>query len=461
MSRSISTRIGMVLTAAFALARCQDSQAFTSPQPGALAALSTSSAILTGTADPFAYVTNSGSNTVSVIATATNSVVATVPVGTNPEGVAVTPDGGFVYVGNQGSGSISVIATATNAVVATIAVGGMPLLVAITPDGAHVYVASQVSNTVSVIATATNTVVATIPVSSAPTGLAIAPDGAHAYVSVPPGAVAVIATATNTVVASIPLQEAFGLAVTPDGAFLYAARFCEPPCGAGSVTVVATATNSVVADVGVGVNPYRVAITPDGAFAYVTNIGSVSVIATATHSVVATIPAGIVPLGVGITPDGAFVYVADAFSNAVAVISHATLTVVTSVAVGSAPRGVALTPAAAITPLAIDIKPGDGLNSINSMSHGTIPVALMSSAQIAVLADVDLTALTFGRTGSEPSLAFCAGSTDVNGDGLPDTVCHFRTRDAGFQPGDTEGILRGRMRAGAAFEGRDAVRSVR
>ena len=36
-----------------------------------------------------AYVTNSSSNNVSVIATATNTVVATVTVGTQPEGIAI------------------------------------------------------------------------------------------------------------------------------------------------------------------------------------------------------------------------------------------------------------------------------------------------------------------------------------------------------------------------------------
>jgi YVTN family beta-propeller protein len=38
-----------------------------------------------------AYVTDSGSDTVSVIDTATNTVVATIPVGLIPRGVAITP----------------------------------------------------------------------------------------------------------------------------------------------------------------------------------------------------------------------------------------------------------------------------------------------------------------------------------------------------------------------------------
>ena len=40
----------------------------------------------TAEAKPFAYVTNQGANTVSVIDTDTNAVVVTVPVGNNPYG---------------------------------------------------------------------------------------------------------------------------------------------------------------------------------------------------------------------------------------------------------------------------------------------------------------------------------------------------------------------------------------
>jgi YVTN family beta-propeller protein len=49
-------------------------------------------------AAPFAYVANFSSGTVSVIDTATNVLVTTVPVGGNPHGVAITPDGAFAYV---------------------------------------------------------------------------------------------------------------------------------------------------------------------------------------------------------------------------------------------------------------------------------------------------------------------------------------------------------------------------
>ena len=53
------------------------------------------------------YVTNLGSNDVSVIDTGTNTVVAAIPVGSGPFSVAVTPNGAFAYVANAGSNRCS------------------------------------------------------------------------------------------------------------------------------------------------------------------------------------------------------------------------------------------------------------------------------------------------------------------------------------------------------------------
>jgi DNA-binding beta-propeller fold protein YncE len=60
-----------------------------------------------------------------------------------------------------------VIDTATNTVVATVPVGNSPIGVAITRDGTRAYVVNDLSNTASVIDTATNTVTCTRPSSGA------------------------------------------------------------------------------------------------------------------------------------------------------------------------------------------------------------------------------------------------------------------------------------------------------
>jgi len=49
------------------------------------------------------------SGTVSVINGATNTVIATIPVGTWPVGVAYDPSNGYIYVTNFDSGTVSVI----------------------------------------------------------------------------------------------------------------------------------------------------------------------------------------------------------------------------------------------------------------------------------------------------------------------------------------------------------------
>src|SRR5690606_10111281 len=85
-------------------------------------------------AGPYAYITNANSNSVSVIDTSTNTVIATIPVGTFPYGVAVSPNGTRVYIINELGNNVSVIDTTTNAVIATIPVGLVPTGVAVSPD---------------------------------------------------------------------------------------------------------------------------------------------------------------------------------------------------------------------------------------------------------------------------------------------------------------------------------------
>jgi YVTN family beta-propeller protein len=120
-----------------------------------------------------AYITNQFANTVSVIDTARNTVTATIPVGTNPVGVAVSPNGSTVYVTNYVSNTVSVIDAATAMVSATIPVGSGPLGVAVHPDSGAVYVADSQSNDLSVIDPTTKVVIATIPVGTDPIGVGL------------------------------------------------------------------------------------------------------------------------------------------------------------------------------------------------------------------------------------------------------------------------------------------------
>jgi YVTN family beta-propeller protein len=113
-----------------------------------------------------------------VIDTVTNSVVATIPIGSRSVGIAISPNGAFAYAANLNADSVSVINTTTNTVVATVPVGNHPSKIAFTPNGAFAYVTNNGTNDVSVIDTSTHTVVATVTVGAGPFGIAITPDTA-------------------------------------------------------------------------------------------------------------------------------------------------------------------------------------------------------------------------------------------------------------------------------------------
>lgn len=107
--------------------------------------------------------------------------------------------------------------------------------------------------------------------------------------------------------------------------------------------------------------------------------------------------------------------------------------------------------------VAIDIKPGELPNAINPGSGGTTPIAILSTSSFNAPSQVDTTSLRFGRTGTEASLVSCSPPQDVNGDGLPDLLCHFTTKRTGFQSGDTQGVLTGKTVNGAPIRGTDPV----
>ncbi|MBI1815238.1 MAG: YncE family protein [Deltaproteobacteria bacterium] len=191
-----------------------------------------------------AYVSNSGDNTISVIDTSTNTVTATIPVGSSPGALAVSPDGAQVYVANRGDGvspgSLTVVSTASNSVIATVPVGINPAGVTALSDGSRVYVNNRGDNTVSVIDTASDTVTNALPVGMSPLGLAALPNGSRVYVgNLFSNTISVIDTNSDTVTVTIPFSSPTFIAIRPDGG----RAFVGTPYA--KVAVIDTASNTV------------------------------------------------------------------------------------------------------------------------------------------------------------------------------------------------------------------------
>ncbi len=101
----------------------------------------------------FAYVSIlGGTGGVWVIDLATRSTVTVIPTpDTRIFGVEATPDGRFVFATDFLLGEVSVISTATNQIIANVPVGSLPNDIAVTPDSSRAFVTNQGSTTVSVI----------------------------------------------------------------------------------------------------------------------------------------------------------------------------------------------------------------------------------------------------------------------------------------------------------------------
>lgn len=293
-----------------------------------------------------AYVSNAGSNTLSVIDTSTNLVTATIEVGFFPTGIAADPAGTFVYAPLFSDDAIYAIATSTNTLQNTIATrsGSKPTAIATTPSGIG-YVANFSNATVLTFDPQSMQIDNAIPVGAIfPVNLAALPDGTRVYVAngIGPKNIKVIDTTSNMVIATINTgTQSFGIAASPDSSKVYVTNSLQ-----STVSVIDTATNTVTSTIALAANafPRGVIFSPSGTRAYVAQQGlsSLAVIdTTGIPAVISTIAlsTGKDPYNVAITPDGLFAYVTQTLDNTVAVVDL-TLNTFTTVSVGTFPYDV-------------------------------------------------------------------------------------------------------------------------
>jgi len=267
------------------------------------------------------YVANMNSNNVSVIDGTTLSVIATIPVGLVPFGVGVNPSTNRIYVSNRTDNTLSVIDGATNLVLTTIGVGTSPEDVAVNPVTNKIYVANRVSDNVTVINGLTNTVIATIPVGNFANGVSVNTATNRVYVTnFSSDSVSVINGATDTFLTTIPLPggaQPNGVDVNSSTNRIYVTNF-----GLGSVSVINGATDTIVATVTVGANPDGVAVNAFLNRVYVSNTGpdTVSIIDGGTNTVLETLPVGTDPREVDAHAAAGRFYVANHASSTVSVL---------------------------------------------------------------------------------------------------------------------------------------------
>jgi YVTN family beta-propeller protein len=316
-------------------------------------------------AAPFAYIANSGGNSVTVIdaGAATPGVITTIslPDQSYPYAVAVSPNGVHAYVTCQDSNKIAVIDTVTNTVVKWLNLTLKPGGLAVNAAETRLYLADNNSNTLTVIdisklfdtgvAGEVTRVQLSSTAVSAPDGVVINPANNTVYVAnTNTGRIAIVSVndvtdsyAKSGEIALDAGDYPMGLALSPTGDKLYVANFLT-----GSVAVINTGTKAISARLTVGTATATVAVNPQSttklAYAPSGSTDKVNFIDTsAATDVVLTTPqpgnpdVGPGPWGAAVTPDGTKLFIVNNLGGTVSVLNAVTGAPINSIPVGVKP----------------------------------------------------------------------------------------------------------------------------
>jgi YVTN family beta-propeller protein len=308
------------------------------------------------------YTADQTSNTVSAIDPAENKLLGVIRLG-DPVPGALSPlykgqllvhglgyshDDKTLAVVSVGSNSVTLIDTATNKVKGVVYVGRSPHEAFFTPNGRELWVTVRGENYISVIDPVQMKETRRIEVASGPGMTMFGPDGKYAFVcsSFTPE-LAVIDVASHKVIKRLPQVSPFSpnIAVTPENDEVWITLK-----DAGKVQVFNAKPpfeQKAVLDTGPITNHVNFANNRNGKFAYVTVGGADEVKVFrrgVTPELVATIPVGELPHGIWPSGDGSRVYVALENGEHCVAIDTVTNKVIANIPIGQTTQALVYVP---------------------------------------------------------------------------------------------------------------------
>lgn len=318
-----------------------------------------------------AYVSNEDGESVTVLDTSTDEVIATVPVGKRPRGLKLNRDGSLLYVAVSGlpkcppsvpdaqcaklkrdlqADGIAAIDTATLKLTRMLRSGSDPEQFDLSRDGKRLYIANEDSAQASVLDTTSGAIIATIPTGHEPEGVRLAPNGKWVIVTSETDSTVSIIDATALKVlktAQVGLRPR-DLAFTPDGRIAYVSG--EGDASLSRVPVPAGEPVTRILQLRQEARPMGVVFDAAHQRVYVTTGrgGTVAVVAVdpagGEAKLMTEIQVGARPWGMALSRGGGRLYTANGSSNDVAIVDTSSLSVLKKVPVGKGPWGVALSP---------------------------------------------------------------------------------------------------------------------
>jgi YVTN family beta-propeller protein len=313
----------------------------------------------------YAYISNGGSNTVTVLDLVYLRQDRTLQVGTNPTNLAVNPVRNEIYVVNTQSGNISVIDAETNRIVATVPVHRLPSFLSVDPTGHRAYVANSGSNTISILDLDRRREITIAGTGELPYVDRISPDGRSLVVSnrgsnsvsifdvppynpaerrePPPHLRAAFSGCPGASDAVILPDSSKAFIACSAGHQVMAVSLAAAPGSWAAKQNPALMADHMLALLDVGKTPVHLAMKPDGGEIFVSNFGSdsISEISTGTNEVGGTYTIGSGPVRGIVSRDNGTLWVANFGADSIALYSIDDGRLAWSVRAGSAPDALA------------------------------------------------------------------------------------------------------------------------
>jgi YVTN family beta-propeller protein len=394
------------------------------------------------------YTADQFSNTVSVIDPGANKLLGVIKLGEHQpanlaplykgqllvHGLGFSPDHRTLAVVSIGSNSVTFVDTATNSVKHVTYLGRSPHEAFFTPNGKEVWVTVRGEDYIAVLDGKTFAEKGRIKLANGPGMTIFSPDGKYGYVcsSFNPET-AVISVAEHKVVARVKQESPFcpDIAATAEGDQVW---LTLKDVGKTMVFAGTPPFNVLkVLDTGPITNHVNIARNAKGRFAYVTIGGRNQVLAFRTDNFekVAEIPVGELPHGLWPSGDGTRMYVGIENGDSVAAIDTLENKVVATISVGQAPQAIVYVPQA--------VPQGGGTQNLVPLDvAGQVAQLVLgppggAAATHVSLFDQGLTqVLQAAVTGLEPKKPYVlALSSDPSGAGQLEPLAGFMSNPAG------------------------------
>ena len=291
--------------------------------------------ILSAGADVKVFVTNQGSNSVTVYSfDGKFELLREVQVGKAPAGVALSTVNREAYISNTESSEISVIDVDSLEVKKTIDLNGSSLGVAVSPDGSRLFVSDWFNNCLLVIQLNSHKR-RCVEVGKAPAGISVSEKNDEIYVvSRDSNSVFVVSLSEEKVIGKIMVGDhPFGLKLLPVKNHLYVTNVQS-----NDVSIVDLTERQEIKRVKVEKKPYCITFSMDGKKSFVTNqySDSISIINTELLSLEKTVSSASFPEG--IDTHGQFIIFVSWLDEEIVAIDERDQSVVSYASTGINPR---------------------------------------------------------------------------------------------------------------------------